>query len=590
MANYGYQDLLPEEIRLIRFRPGTDLTADLEKSSLQKAPRYIALSYTWGRAPCRKGRPLTITYSITLNGRGFEVQENLHDALTYLAPRIRKEQCLLWVDAICINQADLQERSAQILHMKYIYEHASMVYGWLGVPRDEEETSLAIEVMTKFKRVLLDKITEANGDIYAAFTQISPSDKEIFPEPGTDCYKGWLGIREMFNRPYWGRTWIYQEVTGAPPTWFFCGICHFDTSSVSACVCMAHHFSEFTQSDARFRYISIGPVLTIQAMRKDDGFKYGDSFLDLLQQLRFTETTEPRDKVYAPLGFAVDLSSADIKPDYSKSLVEVYTDVVRFSLSRPDQGLQVLGHVMRFQTDRNRTFNTYPEPDWPTWVPDFRDNRGIGHFRPHLGDGSWAYNACGPHRVHNARIEGSRLMLTGIMIDQISELSTIWDNNFFDTATVRSWAPRDSTAVYAQTGQTMDEAFRITILADMNVVDESRGHMADLDLLDARNDCLSADQFGRNTKMGWALRSAAGRRRLCWTKNGRMGLVPPAAQVDDLLVVLLGGQMVYVVRRAGTNNVFEFVGEAYVHGIMDGEVFGTNTIGNTLEAEEIILE
>lgn len=65
-----------------------------------EAPPYIALSYTWGRASYRKGRPSPKEYSVLINDTAFPIQQNLHDALTNLAHRVVKREAQLWVDAI----------------------------------------------------------------------------------------------------------------------------------------------------------------------------------------------------------------------------------------------------------------------------------------------------------------------------------------------------------------------------------------------------------------------------------------------------------------------------------------------------------
>ena len=223
MEEFPYKALRADEIRLLRILSGNGISAELEHAVLAQAPPYIALSYTWGRAPYRKGCSPSATYSIRLEGHEFPVLENLHDALTHLGWRAMEENFFLWVDAICINQNDVQERNAQILHMRYLYEHAFTVYGWIGVPYDEEETLSAVHLMCKFNILLRDGLAAYNDDIHAVAASISDENQQIFPKPGTDCFKGWLGINEMLNLLYWRRVWIYQEATGPAPTKYYCG-------------------------------------------------------------------------------------------------------------------------------------------------------------------------------------------------------------------------------------------------------------------------------------------------------------------------------------------------------------------------------
>ncbi|KIM94077.1 hypothetical protein OIDMADRAFT_136612, partial [Oidiodendron maius Zn] len=83
---------------------------------------YVALSYVWGGS----GAPATIE----LEGRSFTVTPNLYSALKNL--RHRSQNRYLWVDAICINQADMEERNHQVSQMCFIYEQAAAVLMWLG--------------------------------------------------------------------------------------------------------------------------------------------------------------------------------------------------------------------------------------------------------------------------------------------------------------------------------------------------------------------------------------------------------------------------------------------------------------------------
>lgn len=222
-------------------------------------------------------------------------------------------------------------------------------------------------------------------------------------------------------------------------------------------------------------------------------------------------------------------------------------------------------------------------------MPDFCNHLGLGPFCTNVADGKRAYSACGEHTSHEAAINGLRLSLQGIKIDKISTLSPIWQRNVHNTAEVKNWVPdRYSNSTYIPTGQPLDEAFRTTILADMDVLRKSRGYVANWHLLDARYDDLTADERDQRNKGGVSLKCASGMRRLCWTKAGRMGLVPATARADDLLYVLFGGQVMYVLREKGAE-VFGFVGESYIHGLMDGEIFGSKFVG-LRQRERIILE
>lgn len=113
------------QIRLIHLLPGTwrdGIECTLEVVALNDKPQYKALSYVWGDAG--KTKPITV------NGQPFAVTENLYNGLQRI--RDPRGQFTLWVDAICINQADMAERQHQVQLMGEIFSNAVEVVAWLG--------------------------------------------------------------------------------------------------------------------------------------------------------------------------------------------------------------------------------------------------------------------------------------------------------------------------------------------------------------------------------------------------------------------------------------------------------------------------
>lgn len=115
-----------KEIRLLRLLPGIGddrVACELYPVSLDEhAPAYEALSYTWGKA--------SETEMMLLDGWPFQATGSLESALTRL--RYEDKARLLWVDALCINQADLKERSEQVALMGEIYSRTQQCLIWLG--------------------------------------------------------------------------------------------------------------------------------------------------------------------------------------------------------------------------------------------------------------------------------------------------------------------------------------------------------------------------------------------------------------------------------------------------------------------------
>lgn len=93
-------------------------------------PQYKALSYTWGSPIYAKKDDPILSAGIMCNGQTFSVGLNLMDALEEIGNS--GYQGYIWIDAICINQQDMDERHSQVILMGDIYAFASEVIVWLG--------------------------------------------------------------------------------------------------------------------------------------------------------------------------------------------------------------------------------------------------------------------------------------------------------------------------------------------------------------------------------------------------------------------------------------------------------------------------
>ncbi|KAK0718040.1 heterokaryon incompatibility protein-domain-containing protein, partial [Lasiosphaeria miniovina] len=179
---------------------------------------FKALSYTWGKPKFDE--------SILVDGHAFPITKNLKEALVRLRkdpdPDINRPYDLAvlpasywwvdanrpydlavppasywWIDAVCINQADVLERNAQVAIMRRIYHSASMVQVWVGEEADDSDTAfkLAIE---------LDKGPPRRGPGLTTPAPIAINDDER--------RKNWKAFAAIFARPWWQRAWVRQEV------------------------------------------------------------------------------------------------------------------------------------------------------------------------------------------------------------------------------------------------------------------------------------------------------------------------------------------------------------------------------------------
>ena len=132
-------------IRLLTLQPSPDPLADIECTIAHEATsqaNYTALSYTWGSVEEKQ--------FITLNRCSFAVTRNLFVALQHL--RSGNESLTLWIDAICINQQDVDERTHQVRQMVEIYKNAIQVFIWMG--EEIEHLDAAISLMNRCKQTM----------------------------------------------------------------------------------------------------------------------------------------------------------------------------------------------------------------------------------------------------------------------------------------------------------------------------------------------------------------------------------------------------------------------------------------------------
>lgn len=155
-----------------------------EGSELEAAEElsYEALSYTWG--------PQDVQRPILINGMRFKISQHLHDML--LSRRSVFAHRFIWVDALCINQEDAQERTKQVLHMRKIYMRAGRVIAWLGASFD---TAMAAYTLRELSHKV--QTEPARPD------RLLPSD---FRSPHWRAF-----VKVFLQNQYFSRAWILQE-------------------------------------------------------------------------------------------------------------------------------------------------------------------------------------------------------------------------------------------------------------------------------------------------------------------------------------------------------------------------------------------
>lgn len=195
-----------KEIRLLTLLPGrfnSELRMSLKTASFTEntVPRFEALSYTWGSTE----NPVDILIKNTkniFNDSSFctlTVTRNLAEALPFLRHENRSR--VLWIDAICVNQQDLNERSSQVKRMADIYSKATKVVVWVGLESDD--SPIAMDCMREIA---------ANVVLHRGQHQMTTSADERWREGGRSLpfsTAQMLAISNFIHRPWFERLWIW---------------------------------------------------------------------------------------------------------------------------------------------------------------------------------------------------------------------------------------------------------------------------------------------------------------------------------------------------------------------------------------------
>ena len=171
--DFTYEPLNDSDIRLLKIQEQRTqdglVQCTLQHFKLEKTLKFHALSYVWGDQS--KTKP------ITLNGKRFNVTENLHDALIQLPSIDETDSSVLWwIDATCIDQKNLAEKSKQIPKMTEIYASAEAVLAWLGTEPPVHESliakaTFAMEVYGEaFDEALFSTLQSDAAEVFSGIT------------------------------------------------------------------------------------------------------------------------------------------------------------------------------------------------------------------------------------------------------------------------------------------------------------------------------------------------------------------------------------------------------------------------------------
>jgi hypothetical protein len=547
-------------IRLMTLVPCLDDARETEgylySVRLEDKPVYDALSYTWGDSFEHE--------KILVDGRQQKVSRNLGAILQGLRLRPEDESQLLWVDAICINQLDNMEKTHQVLQMPQIYRQAKEVV--IGFGKGKMEDEKAINYLIKLAESLREReigIPGASSSVQTLLNQI---------ETDSD---GWSSILDLFDRAWWQRAWVTQEIVVAADATLLYGMLSL----------------KFTVLEHIMRYMNILEILIKQATGTSTSFlrlvthrgwlaayemwltrqeyllNHPMGLPQLLWRFKDRTCTDSRDKVYSILGLVNPLHHGVISPDYSKSTDEIVTEVT--------------AHIISTYKCLD-TFSVRPvyrscpvTRSLPSWVTDFSclglsydqsaraTPLSLGIFEGRASMSLFSAGGLDSSPIFTLSASYDIFTIVGVTTDLINRCYSYGEETLSDRTSLERLLRKhplkrvletilgmDAGLLWQATNneQTRMKAFWRTILAGQWNEGESLfqsrlpNHFRIPPSTQAEHEALC------NFEGLWQyLRYICGR-RLILTQNLRLALVPRIATEGDIIVVMPGGAVPYVLR------------------------------------------
>ncbi|KAK5657260.1 hypothetical protein OQA88_3319 [Cercophora sp. LCS_1] len=614
---YKYTQLgaLPRPFRLLHLLPGNGrepIACRLVHASLDdEVGTYESLSYVWGEAYA--------PVAIQVDDGVLHIGPNLRGAMLDL--RHPDAVRVIWADAICINQEDDDERTRQVGSMGDIYSNASQTVIWMGPVSKEADKAFAM--IDKLHNEAIE--AKKNPGIIA-----NRGGGSKYQEISTET-----PLESVFlKHPWWTRVWTAQEILLARRAMIVISKHQLDWDIFSTAITHGDAVGVFEMVVLGVVPSSDAQVFNdVHALRKiqETALHPADKFTWYLLRTRARTASDLRDKIFGVLGLLRDhAQEIRIQPDYMSPVADVYCEATR-KLLASSSNFDILGFC---QPLKNPVVDSLPSwvADWASseyiatpLLEDYNRNRRECHAsRGANAKPTWEDN-------------GLTLVAEGHTVDIITKLSAVqtkYDEdaawNFDDTLENPDdpWYKALKDAM-GSLGQAYGEMVDMVSYSDayleweefakdlkptnlgMNASDPMLTYCLTLctgihapgglqetqklfnEWIKSLSPIRKLRAWKMNPKGGtYRFLTLLGYFKSTWNGYGeffryikstterRMGasakgylcLLPKVTEVGDRLVILKGGRFPVILRPRDDGSM-QFVGEAYVHGIMDGETF-----------------
>lgn len=348
--------------------------------------------------------------NIAINGDSFSIGRNLHAGLEQM--RRDRVDSWIWVDSICIQQSNNDEKSWLVERMRSIHKEATLVYMWLG--KGSADTDRVLDFVARVGPTALAVGALELGRNWGMRDDLEKHLVELVFSPQTHIHdwsnpelaqfcldlfreKGFLatappsanlvtGMQEILGKNYWNRIWIIQEVALARMPVVASGeksvsLDALDATFGSVLFCQSARYNfpvpnkdlDGFAKDLQSNLYEIKALGIRQQQRDGEEIRLVDILFDLgvAPGRPFYSATDPRDIAFALFGPVPEKERLGLLFDYEKSTAEIFAALTRALLISVDEK----PGMFHLDCCEPRDYKS----DLPTWVPDWQRIGINGH-------------------------------------------------------------------------------------------------------------------------------------------------------------------------------------------------------------------
>jgi hypothetical protein len=594
-------------ITIVPFRHPLDLSFHVVTLERTQMPDFVALSYAWG--------DLEDTTDIQVSGESIRITRKLYDILQCLS--LPGAAHFFWIDALCINQDDVIERSAQVLLMRDVYSLATSVLVFLSPISEPFDIG-----MTFLEKAALHPEMHYSPPLSPC---IMVGELSIVSEVLRDSFIS------FFAAPWWTRIWPVQEYVLAKQIVFQCGQRRLDGSTVRAALkSLVHHertccWAARRAIDGDFGGYLNSPSMAnggltifhatlrldhLQSMVDAENYPI-DDLVDAMALFRNRECSDPRDRIFGMLGlkFKDETLRNNMEVDYSVSAAQLY-EAFTMEMIEQSQSLDVLSDVLKgsFTQERMHLLPSWV-PDWTAKIDDsfhliYMERRGFINRFYASGQMKPVWKLIAPGKIFTKAIIISKIADTapGYPADKSSRSGKLLLKKWRQLAGLHTESIDNSSNGERELAPS-EEAFRNLLCGSLTLASWSTSPSVyekvyqvwktwftneepEQQERETRSDAREFDNLVRYASFG---------RKFFVSENGLIGFGPEAARIGDTVAIFPGGKVPYILRTAtqkggnGDMVAYRLLGDANVQGLMSGEITSPETSVESVQIKDIIL-